>query len=376
MPCVTQALIVGAGPAGLSAAIALRQRGVNVHVVDRAPGRNVPGSELSIGGAFVRALDSLGLAEACAAVGIEIPTTFMHAADGSVISEIPMPPIARAELPVSVGITRNNLRGVLETAADSAGAEFRYGTTVDSIANDDETVHVELSDGTTGSYDLVVGADGVRSRVRSLCFPDAPELRYTGQGVWRARVTTHGAATLSVFFGPRNKAGLVSVSEGEDYLFCVVNAPEHLRPAKEEFPQLLRDTLAAYGGAIAQSREELSDPADIHYSGLYNLIVPDPWFAGRVLLIGDAAHACTPHLAYGAGIAVEDGVVLGEVVDRNDDLPSALVEFMSRRFDRCCMVVKNSEQLGVWEQEPENLANGLAAAELTGSSWMQLSQPI
>jgi 2-polyprenyl-6-methoxyphenol hydroxylase-like FAD-dependent oxidoreductase len=122
-------------------------------------------------------------------------------------------------------------------------------------------------------------------------------------------------------------------------------------------------------------REQIRDRGQIYYSGLVSFILPVPWHRGRVLLIGDATHACTPHLAYGAGIAVEDGVVLGEVLSTYDDLPSALEAFMRRRYERCRMVVNNSLQLGEWEQNAVPETSRLSA-ELTERSWAALAEPI
>jgi len=234
---------------------------------------------------------------------------------------------------------------------------------------------VVFSDGRSGSYDLVVGADGVRSRVRSLAMPDAPQPRYTGQGVWRARVPRTGDPMLAVFFGSRSKAGFITVSDETQYVFCVVNAPDPQRLSEERFPELLREVLAEYGGIIGEVREQIRDHGQIYYSGLVSLILPTPWHRGRVLLIGDAAHTCTPHLAYGAGIAVEDGVVLGDVLVRYESLPVALEAFMHRRYERCRMVVENSRQLGEWEQHagPDT---GRLSAELTEQSWAALAEPI
>jgi len=165
------------------------------------------------------------------------------------------------------------------------------------------------------------------------------------------------------------------VSDESQYVFCVVNAPDPERLPEDRFPELLREVLAEYGGVIGDVREQIRDRGQIYYSGLVSLILPSPWHRGRALLIGDAAHTCTPHLAYGAGIAVEDGVVLGEVLSTYDGLPAALEEFMRRRYERCRMVVENSRQLGRWERKaaPET---GRLSAELTERSWAALAEPI
>lgn len=375
MAAVSNVLIVGAGPAGLSSAIALRRAGIEVEIVERSPTRDVPGAELMVGGSFLRTLDTLQVAERCVEVGIGLDRTRLCAADGQVLGEVAMPRVARSDLPLAAGITRNNLLGILLDTAEAVGSVVRHGTTIDDIKNNERQIGVVFSDGRSGSYDLVVGADGVRSTVRSLVMPGAPQPRYTGQGVWRARVPRTGDPMLAVFFGARSKAGFITVSDEFQYVFCVVNAPNPERLPEGRFPELLREVLAEYGGVMDEVREQIRDRGQIYYSGLVSLILPAPWHRGRVLLIGDAAHACTPHLAYGAGIAVEDGVVLGEVLSTYDSLPVALEAFMRRRYERCRMVVENSRQLGEWEQNAVPEA-GRLSAELTEQSWAALAEPI
>src|SRR3954470_15278215 len=124
-----------------------------------------------------------------------------------------------------------------------------------------------------------------------------------------------------------------------------------------------------------RQREYLPQRGRSPGTGKSRFILPAPWHRGRVLLIGDAAHACTPHLAYGAGIAVEDGVVLGQVLATYDDLPAALEAFMHRRYERCRMVVNNSLRLGEWEQDAVPETSRLSA-ELTEQSWAALAEPI
>lgn len=376
MSVVSKVLIIGAGPAGLSSAVALRDAGIDVEVVEVSPTQEVPGSELMIGGSFLRALDALGVAERCVVVGVGLNATILCRADGQVLAEVALPRVARNGLPLAAGITRNNLLAILRDTAEAKGAVVRYGTTVEDIDNGVEAVRVAFADGRSDTYDLVVGADGVRSAVRRLVFPDAPQPRYTGQAVWRARVPRKGDPMLAVSYGPHNKAGFITVSDELQYLFCVVNAPSPQRLPEERFPELLREVLADYGGVIAEAREHLRDPEQIYYSGLVNLILPSPWHRGRILLIGDAARACTPHLAYGAGIAVEDSVVLGEVLSTHDDLPAALKTFMGRRYERCRMVVENAQQLGEWEQEADSPDTGRLSAELIEQSWASLAEPI
>jgi 2-polyprenyl-6-methoxyphenol hydroxylase-like FAD-dependent oxidoreductase len=142
----------------------------------------------------------------------------------------------------------------------------------------------------------------------------------------------------------------------------------------EELPARLRELLADYGSPLAELAPQIQDPAAVDYRPLETLLVPRPWYQGRVVLIGDAAHAMTPHLASGAGMAVEDAIVLADELSSGGPASAALERFMERRWDRCRMVVENSAQISDWERAPEG-ARGDAAA-LTGRSMAMLAQPI
>jgi FAD binding domain-containing protein len=145
-------------------------------------------------------------------------------------------------------------------------------------------------------------------------FPDAPRPEFNGQKVWRAMIPRPPdlADDIGMYYGPRNKAGCNPVSDTEAYVFLVENAQRTPRPPREEWPELIREQLSEFGGVIGWARERMTDPERIDCRPLQVFLMPSPWYRGRVILIGDAAHATTPHLAMGAGIAIEDGIVLAE----------------------------------------------------------------
>jgi 2-polyprenyl-6-methoxyphenol hydroxylase-like FAD-dependent oxidoreductase len=136
------------------------------------------------------------------------------------------------------------------------------------------------------------------------------------------------------------------------YIFIVQNTPEKVRPADDALAELARRQLAGYGGLVARAREQITDSVQVLMRPAEVILVPPPWFRGRVVLIGDAAHATTPHLASGAGIAIEDAVVLGELLRSDAPVAEVLETFMQRRYERCRTVVTNSIQLGEWQQRP------------------------
>ena len=371
-PAARSVLVVGAGPAGLSAAISLRQHGAEVvDVAEIADHRAVIGSELSVASPMLRALDRIGVARAVAAGGIAIGEAQICLADGTLLGSVPFPPVAGPELPGTVGIARSVLHEVLWSAAEAAGARLRPGAGVTELEAG-EPVVASFADGSQASYDLVVGADGVRSTVRDLMFPDAPAPWYSGQIAWRARVPRRTGPLLAVYNAADRKAGLITVSGTDSYLFLLVSTPEPGRPRREDFPALLRSALACFGGPVAEIRDDITDPAAIHYSPLNPVLVPAPWHRGRVVLIGDAAHATTPHLAYGAGLAVEDGIILGEMLAGAPDVETALKAFTDRRWERCRMVVENGLQIQRWEIEGPGAGD---QAGLTMRSQMAIGQP-
>ena len=179
-----------------------------------------------------------------------------------------------------------------------------------------EAVEVELSDGTRASYDFVVGCDGSRSTVRSLAFSDVPEASFTGLAVWRATMPRHkDVDCMQMFYGPNTKAGVNPHSRDEMFLFLVQPIRDGQRLPPDQMHVLLAEQLRDFSGDVMlHAREWVNDPAKVDYRPMNSFLLPPPWHRGRVAVIGDAAHTTTPHLATGAGIAIEDAVVLAELL--------------------------------------------------------------
>jgi len=179
---VERVLIVGGGIGGLALAGALGARGTAVDVVDNQPEWAIARSGIVLQAPALRALRALGLLDAVAGTGFGMTGFKYHDAQSTLRATSDLPRLAGPEYPGTVGIMRNELHAILLAAARDAGAAVRLGTTVQSLDDD----RVELSGGSARGYDVVVGADGIRSRVRELAFDGAPEPDYTGVVVWRA----------------------------------------------------------------------------------------------------------------------------------------------------------------------------------------------
>jgi 2-polyprenyl-6-methoxyphenol hydroxylase-like FAD-dependent oxidoreductase len=345
---VNKVLIIGGGFSGMAAAIELRKQNIEVDLVEIDPGWRSYGAGISMGGASMRVLRQLGvidafLLEGAASDGVEIfiPT-------GQKVAELPTPRIAGPDVPGNGAIMRPVLARILADATRKAGANVRLGCTFTSIEPDGGAVEVAFSDGTRGRYDLVIGADGLYSKVREAIFADAPQPAYCGQGVWRAVLPRDPEVNgTMMWMGPKIKPGLNPVSKDEMYLFVTEDraANDFIDPA--EFLPRLKALLAPFPAPLLQRvREQLNEGSQIIYRPLESMFMPSPWYKGRVVLIGDTVHATTPHLASGACIGIEDAIVLAEEVASAGSVDQALDRYLARRWERCRMVVRNSGRLG------------------------------
>ncbi|GAN79235.1 FAD-dependent oxidoreductase [Acidocella aminolytica] len=355
MGLIKNCLIVGGGIGGMCAAIELAKRGVEVELVEINPDWNAAGAGITLGGATLRALRQVGVVDEVLAHGGYWSEIDICAADGTVLRTNPLEHAVGAEdLPAASGILRPALADILRRATERAGAKARVGVTFNTLAQDEAGVNVCLTDGSSGRYDLVIGADGVNSKVREVVFPDAPAPRFTGQGSWRA-IVPRTRRNSTILMGETAKAGLNPVSDTQGYLFLLDKRAGMEFLELQTWPHLLAGLLEEFGGAVKEFREKLQDGGDLSscsivYRPLAGLMVPGPWHKGRVVLLGDTVHATTPHLAMGAGIAVEGAVVLAEELFRCHSLEGALISYAGRRYDRARLVVSSSLRLGEIEQ--------------------------
>jgi 2-polyprenyl-6-methoxyphenol hydroxylase-like FAD-dependent oxidoreductase len=189
MTDVKRVLIAGGGIAGMALAIVLQRAGIAAEIAEIAKDWRVTGAGITITGPTLRALDRLGLLDAVIGQGYCYDATRICDAAGNVIlasrvSGRPMGP----RIPNGGGILRPVLHGILAAATRASGATVRLGIGIVAMEQSDGAVSVSFTDGMNASYDLVVGADGIHSRLRTTMFPDAAAPAFTGQGCWRAMV--------------------------------------------------------------------------------------------------------------------------------------------------------------------------------------------
>ncbi|MFB4279919.1 FAD-dependent monooxygenase [Nonomuraea sp. MTCD27] len=346
MPAIENVLIVGGGTAGSALAILLARAGVGVDVAEIEPAPTTLGSGITLQGNALRVLRDLGVWEQVSAAGFAFDLLGLRTPDGGLLAEIPDARMGGPDLPATLGMNRPDLAAVLAAAVREAGARVRYGLTVDALATDGR---VRLSDGTSAEYDLVVGADGIRSHVRGLLGIDvAPEPN--GMGIWRVhtRRPKQVERTDLVYGGPCFIAGYCPTSQDTMYAYLVEKARP--RDAVGDKCAHMRALAEGYGGVWDEIRADITDPERINYTWFESLLLDRPWNRGRVVLIGDAAHACPPTLAQGVAQCLEDAAVLAELLLAADRLDQDLFDtFMDRRHARVRAVVEASVRLARWQ---------------------------
>ena len=345
-------LVVGGGFSGMSAAIQLRKQGVSVDLVEVDSGWRSYGAGISLGGATIRAFKTLGIAQAFLEHGSGTDGISLCAPPGMEVAQLPTPRLAGPDLQGGGAIMRPALAKILADATRAAQVNVRLGCTFTSLQQDADGVDVTFTDGQRQRYDLVIGADGLYSKLREAIFPNAPKPKYTGQCVWRMVLPRPADIQRpTMWMGmPKVKVGVNPVSKTEMYLFVTEDRPNNDRLDPATFPAILAGLLARFPAPAVQAiKAQIHDKSEIVYRPLEGLLLPKPWYVGRVVLIGDAVHATTPHLASGACIGIEDAIVLADEVAKADSLTAALEAFQNRRWERCRMVVENSLRLGELE---------------------------
>ncbi|RKR45163.1 FAD-dependent monooxygenase [Paraburkholderia sp. BL17N1] len=363
-------LIVGTGIGGATAAITLARQGLDVHCIDIKPERPATGAGICLLHNTMRALSTIGLADACRESGMPFAVFKEFDDSGRLLHAHPAPP--------SCGIRRPELARILETAAQESGAVLEKGMTVQDLTDRGEYVDVRLSDGREVSYDLVVAADGVYSGLRKRVFGTDYEPRFAGQSVWRFNAPRPAEADgFCLYRAPSGKVlGIFPTSRESCYMFYLESSREPMRIAEDRSHVLIRDRLAEFEAPVIRNALDLiTEPSQVIFRPLDITLVPTSWHRGRVVLLGDAAHAPTPQMTSGAGMAVEDAIVLAECFAGSDSVNEALADYDTRRFYRVKRIYDASLQLCVNEQQDAAGRKDRSAALLL-ETYQYLGEPI
>ena len=359
MTPASSALICGAGIAGCAAAIALARQGWSVQLIDKQPAWRFQSSGIFVYSNGLSYFDALGVREALVERGFEIAdgrNVYLHA-DGTPLADTFYPgTFAGRALPPILGIRRAEMHRVLADELDRLGIHVALATSVTALESDAQGVDVTLTDGRQVRCDLLLGADGIRSRVRELLWPQV-QPRYSGFGVWRSVHRRPSALRDKIMMmAPGLRLGIMPISHEQLYLFGTVRAEAGVWHDPAHWADRMREAFAVFQGPVRPLLDELGPDAEVLYTAVEEIQLPAPWHQGRVLLMGDAAHASTPFMGQGGAMAVQDGVVLARLLSRLP-IDAALVEFSRVRAPVCEWVQEVSRQVGITGAQTDPLAH-------------------
>jgi 2-polyprenyl-6-methoxyphenol hydroxylase-like FAD-dependent oxidoreductase len=345
---IPDVVVAGAGIGGLTLAIALRRRGARVRVFERANHLGAVGAGIGLPANGVKALQTLGLGELVVRAGMVVGRAAILDARGRPLgSEVDLTRVYQEMGASLVALHRARLHALLLEALGSGVVST--GAQVVSFEQSDDSVQVALMTGERIKTGVLVGADGLHSSVRAqLVGNDAPV--YSGYTSWRGVTPANAVAVparTTESWGHGERFGIVPIGFGEIYWFAVADAPPDGRDA-----DVRRDLLARFGSWHEPVAHiiEATPPERILRTDIYDREPIERWHAGRVVLIGDAAHPMTPNLGQGAGQAIEDAVVLDDCLSRSTTIEDALLRYEQRRVARANGIVRASRQFGAIAQ--------------------------
>lgn len=363
-----EAVVVGGGIGGLTCSLALRRVGWDVRVHERAAAVRGIGAGISLWSNAIKCLRVLGVADAVIAAGGVMDTSATIDQHGRDLGRIAVGEISRAAGEPSIMIHRVDLLEILSAAAHDAGVEIRTGAECDRVEDDGTRAMARFKHGGHDSGDVVIGADGIHSAVRSTLNGREPA-RYAGYTAWRGMAAfDHPALTGGGVFvlGPGSQMGVIRCGPGRVYWFITRNGPQGQTEPPEGWRAHL---LASYADwtEVAIGAIRATQPADI----LHNDIIDRPpmkvWGRGRITLLGDSVHSTTPNMGQGGCMAIESALVLAKHLKGAADVKTALWAYEAERRPRTARTTANSWKFGKVFQWQNSFAVWLRARMLRSS---------
>lgn len=323
-----KALICGAGIAGLALAHRLRHHGWEVQVVDHAPGPREQGYMIDFFGPGYEALTAMGLRPSLRRFASSVESFRYIDSRGRTTVNVDYTLFARALDGEIASIMRPALERMLRESLNDQ-VDIRYGVTIDRISGD----RAELSDGTAVEPDVIVGADGIHSHVRSLVFgPERDHLRYLGMHT--GAYVFHDPAVFEQVRGQfvltetlNRQLGLYGLENGRVAVFAVHRTEDARLP--EDPREALRRTYTGMGDLVERAVANCPPPEAVYYDQVAQIDAPR-WTDGRVALVGDAAYAVSLIAGQGASLGVAGAYLLAERLHAATSVQGGLTDYERR----------------------------------------------
>lgn len=336
-------LIVGAGIGGLVLGIKLKKLGLAPHLIEKTVDWTPKGAGIHLYSNALRALDSIDVAEEIAEQGSSHDDYLYSDAQDQHAVRVTYPRLAGPNLPALSLIKRTTLHKILVNRAKKVGLTVQLGTTVKELQQEEGPVHVRFSNGKESEYDIVVAADGIYSQIRTQVIGDTPP-KYTGQAIWRVLLPRHEDSTEPkiMFSGGGTMFGMVPLDKNEVYLLCGQTDLDKPRYEADIMVETIKERFGHFGGLAPHYLDLIKTSEQLTYTSIEEIHLPAPWFRKNIIFIGDAAHASSPYMAQGAAMAIEDAIVLGELINQELTTNQIADAYMKRRYERAGFIQKKS----------------------------------
>lgn len=342
----TQVVIIGGGIGGLTLAAALQEAGISALVFEAAPELRPVGKGIWVPTNAMKVFQRLGLSDAIAKAGWQLERIQLHSARTGLLQDFDLAPIRQQFGHSTISIHRAALVEVL-AAALPAGV-LQLGKRFSRFSEETDGVRVHFDDASEARGQILVGADGIRSLVREAILPGVP-LRYSGQTCYRGiadmELPNELAHACWEVWGGDIRFGFSAVGRAQAYWFAPRTAP----PGGPELPAPLSESLAARYSAFPEPIPEIlrrTPSSDIIRTDLYDFAPIAAWSKGRVVLLGDAAHAMTPNLGQGGAQAIEDAWVLADQLARQPTAAEAFASYARIRMPKARWIVNTAWKFG------------------------------
>ncbi|ODP29371.1 Salicylate 1-monooxygenase [Paenibacillus nuruki] len=344
---IENVIIIGAGIGGLSAAISLRKIGLHVTLCEGSAHDAPAGTGITQPQNTFKVLKDLGVYEECLEHGVQLDSMQILNKEGRILLEVNQK-FLNEDLPGRNSIWRSSLNDILLTKALSLGVTMQWNKKLKTYEEDEQGITVYFEDDTILKADLLVGFDGIHSRVRNIMLQREVQSSYLGMGSWRVPIE-FPAGTLTttsyMLLNEDNKVGIFPLTATDGYMFILKPVQEDYRDPKEQRYDTVRNMLEPFQWKKDFLNNCFQPDSPILFNMIRQVVLKEKWYSQRVVIGGDAAHASAPNLAQGAAMAIEDAIVLAEEIDQHHSLSEALSAYYDRRYPRAREVQRLSEEL-------------------------------